>query len=83
MSVLMNVLSVIYVLCSTFIIVLVLLHPREKGGASESIMGSSGNNFYEKNKGRTREGKLKNYTILFSAIFVILTIVLSILNMAI
>ena len=46
-------------------------------------MGSSGNNFYEKNKGRTREGKLKNYTILFSAIFVILTIVLSILNMAI
>ena len=66
-----------------FIIVLVLLQKSEKGGASESIMGSSGNNFYEKNKGRTREGKLKNYTILFSAIFVILTIVLSILNMAI
>ena len=76
MSVLMNVLSVIYVLCC-------ILQKSEKGGASESIMGSSGNNFYEKNKGRTREGKLKNYTILFSAIFVILTIVLSILNMAI
>ena len=83
MSVLMNVLSVIYVLCCIFIIVLVLLQKSEKGGASESIMGSSGNNFYEQNKGITREGKLKNYTILFSAIFVILTIVLSILNMAI
>ena len=83
MSVLMNVLSVIYVLCCIFIIVLVIKKKSEKGGASESIMGSSGNNFYEKNKGRTREGKLKNYTILFSAIFVILTIVLSILNMAI
>ena len=83
MSVLMNVLSVIYVLCCIFIIVLVLLQKSEKGGASESIMGSSGNNFYEKNKGGTSEGKLKNFTILFSAIFVILTIVLSILNMAI
>ena len=73
MSVLMNVLSVIYVLCCIFIIVLVLLQKSEKGGASESIMGSSGNNFYEKNKGRTREGKLKNYTILFSTIFVIVS----------
>ena len=94
MSVLVNVLSVLYVLCCIFIIVLVLLQKSDKelehrpswvdkGGASESIMGSSGNNFYEKNKGRTREGKLKNYTILFSTIFVILTIVLTILNMKI
>ena len=83
MSVLVNVLSVLYVLCCIFIIVLVLLQKSDKGGASESIMGSSGNNFYEKNKGRTREGKLKNYTILFSTIFVILTIVLTIFNMKI
>lgn len=83
MSVLVNVLSVLYVLCCIFIIVLVLLQKSDKGGASESIMGSSGNNFYEKNKGRTCEGKLKNYTILFSTIFVILTIVLTILNMKI
>ena len=76
MSVLVNVLSVLYVLCCIFIIVLVLLQKSDKGGASES-------NFYEKNKGRTREGKLKNYTILFSTIFVILTIVLTILNMKI
>ena len=50
MSVLVNVLSVLYVLCCIFIIVLVLLQKSDKGGASESIMGSSGNNLYEKNK---------------------------------
>ena len=83
MDLLTNILTAVYALCCLIIIVLVLVQKADKGGASESIMGSSGNNFYEKNKGRTREGKLKNYTILFSTIFVILTIVLTILNMKI
>ena len=70
MNVLVNILSVVYVLCCIFIIVLVLLQKSEQGGASESIMGTTANNFYEKNKGRTREGKLKRSTILFSVLFV-------------
>ena len=82
MSVLVNVLSVLYVLCCIFIIVLVLLQKSDKGGASESIMGSSGNNFYEKNKGRTKEGKQKRWTIILAIVFVILTIGLGILYMA-
>ena len=61
--------------------VLLLLQKSEKGGASETIVGSSGSNFYEKNKGRTREGRLKKLTILFSVVFIVLTIVLTILNM--
>lgn len=81
MELLTNILTVIYALCCLIIIVLVLIQKSEKGGASESIMGSSASNFYEKNKGRTREGKLKNYTILFSVVFVILTIALTVLNM--
>ena len=51
------------------------------GGASETIVGSSASNFYEKNKGRTREGRLKRYTIIFSILFVVLTIALTIFNM--
>ena len=54
---------------------------KEDNGASGTIMGSSSNNFYEKNKGRTREGRLKNLTILFSVVFIVLTMVLTILNM--
>ena len=82
MEMLMNILSIVYVLCCIIIIVMVLLQKSEQGGASESIMGSSGSNFYEKNKGRTSEGKLKNSTIFFSVVFVILTVVLTVLNMA-
>ena len=83
MKILMDVLSIVYVLCCILIVVLVLLQKSEQGGASESIMGSTANNFYEKNKGRTRDGKLKRSTILFSVLFVVLTIVLTILNMVV
>ena len=83
MEMLMNILSIVYVLCCIIIIVMVLLQKSEQGGASESIMGSSGSNFYEKNKGRTREGKLKKILqYFFSVVFVILTVVLTVLNMA-
>ena len=37
---------------------------------------------YEKNKGRTKEGKQKKWTIILSIIFAILTIVLGIIYMA-
>ena len=47
--------------------------------ASGTITGSSTNNFYEQNKGRTKEGKLKRWTIILGIVFVILAVVLSIL----
>lgn len=81
MDLLTNILTIVYALCCIVIIVLVLLQKSDKSGASETIVGSSGSNFYEKNKGRTREGRLKNLTILFSVVFIVLTIVLTILNM--
>ncbi len=40
----------------------------EQGGASESIMGSSGSNFYEKIK-EELERKIKNSTIFFSLLY--------------
>lgn len=81
MDLLTNILTIVYALCCIIIIVLVLLQKSEKGGASESIVGSSGSNFYEKNKGRTKEGRLKSLTILFSVVFIVMTVVLTILNM--
>lgn len=79
MEMLMNILSIVYVLCCIIIIVMVLLQKSEQGGASESIMGSSGSNFYEKNKGRTKEGMQKRWTIILGIVFAILTIVLGII----
>ena len=51
----------------------------EKQGASGTITGSSTNNFYEQNKGRTKEGKLKKWTIILGITFAVLAIVLGIL----
>ena len=55
---------------------------KEDAGLSSTITGSSTNNFFEKNKGRTKEGRKKKWTIILGIIFAILTIVLGILYVA-
>lgn len=74
-----NILLVIYAIVCIVLIILATIQTRETNGASGTITGSSTNNFYEQNKGRTKEGKLKKYTIIFGVAFVILAIAVSIL----
>ena len=82
MGIVKGILIVIYFLISLAIIILTLIQSKEYAGLSSTITGSSTNNFYEKNKGRTKEGRQKRWTIILSIAFVILTIVLGILYMA-
>lgn len=82
MGIVKGILIVIYFLISLAIIILTLIQSKEDAGLSSTIIGSSTNNFYEKNKGRTKEGRQKRWTIILSIAFVILTIVLGILYMA-
>ncbi len=70
---------VIYIIVCVSLIVLVTMQNSQKQGASGTITGSSTNNFYEQNKGRTKQGKLKRWTIILGIVFVILAIVLGIL----
>ena len=79
MEIIRTILTVIYFIVAIAVIILALIQTKEDGGASSTIMGTSTNNFYEKNKGRTKEGKQKRWTIILSIIFAILTIVLGIL----
>lgn len=74
-----NIIVVIYAIVCLGLIVLATIQTKDSQGASGTITGSSSNNFYEQNKGRTREGKLKRYTIILGVLFVILAIALSIL----
>ena len=69
----------IYAIVCLVLIVLVLKQSKEDGGASGTIVGASANNFYEKNKGRTKEGKMKRATITLMIVFAVLTITLGIL----
>ncbi len=81
MSIVKGILIAIYFIVAVIIIILTLMQAKEDAGLSAAITGSSTNNFYEKNKGRTKEGKLKRWTIILSIVFAILTIVLGILYM--
>lgn len=77
-----NILYIIYAIICVAIIILTLVQKSEANGAPETITGSSSNNFYDKNKGRTGEGRLKKWTVILGIVFVVLTIVLSILTIA-
>ena len=79
MEILKYIILVIYIIVCIALIVLAIVQKSEKPGASGTITGSSTNNFYEQNKGRTKEGKLKKWTIIFGIVFVILAIALGIL----
>lgn len=82
MEIVRTILTVIYFIIALTVIILALIQTKEDSGISQTITGSSTNNFYEKNKGRTTEGKQKRLMIISSIVFGILTIVLGILYLA-
>ena len=50
--------------------------------SNKTISKSEKNNFFEKNKGRTKEGMLKRWTIILGIVFVLNSIALSIIYIA-
>lgn len=82
MDVIKTILTIIYVIVCLVLIVIALMQSKEDEGASGTIVGSSSSSsFYEKNKGRTKEGKLKKWTIILGLFFAVLTIALGIIYM--
>ena len=70
-----------FIICIALTI-LAMMQSKDDAGLSSTITGSSTNNFFEKNKGRTREGMLKRWTIILGIAFVIITIALSVIYIA-
>ncbi len=82
MEIVKNIVIGIYLVLCLVLIFLILSQSKEDSGASGTIVGSSSSNFYEKNKGRTKEGKIKRTTIALMVVYFILTIVLGIIYIA-
>lgn len=78
MQIIKYILIALYVVNCLALLIVTMMQNKDSNGASGTIVGSSTNNFYEKNKGRTHEGKLKKWTIISGVVFVVLTIVLGI-----
>ena len=79
MEIVRTILTVIYFIIALVVIILALIQTKDDSGLSQTITGSSTSNFYEKNKGRTKEGKQKRMMVISSIIFGILTLVLGVL----
>ena len=79
MQILKGILTGIYLLVSVILIILVMVQSKEDASMSATITGSSSNNFFEQNKGRTKEGKQKRWTIILAVAFVVVGIALSII----
>jgi len=65
MEIIRTILTVIYFIVALAVIILATIQSKDDAGLSSTITGSSTNNFYEKNKGRTKEGKQKRWTIIY------------------
>lgn len=79
MEILKYILIGIFVINCLALIIITMMQSKEDSGLSGTITGSSTNNFYEKNKGRTKEGRLKKITIILGVVFIVLAIVLGII----
>lgn len=79
MQIVKGILLVIYFIVCIAIVILATIQSKDDEGLSSTITGSSTNNFYEKNKGRTRDGALKKATVLLGVFFAIGSIGLSFL----
>ena len=80
MEIVRTIVTIIYLIVCVSIIVLTFMQKKGQAGLSGAIAGSSSSeNFYEKNKGRTKEGSLKKWTIIQGIVFAVLSLVLSVL----
>lgn len=70
----------IYAVVCLVLTYLTFKQTKEEG--SSVITGAAGNNFYEKNKGNTREGKTKKATVVLLVVYFVLTIALGIIYVA-
>ena len=79
MTTLKYIVLAIYVIICIALIIVATIQTKDSSGASGTITGSSTSNFFEKNKGKTKEGKLKRLTIMLAIAFVVLSVALNVL----
>lgn len=79
MEIVKYIVMAIYAVVCLALIVLIMKQSKEDSGVSGTIVGASSNNFYEKNKGKTTEGKMKRATITLMVVFAVLTVALGII----
>lgn len=76
MQIVKGIFIVIYFIVCLALIILAMAQSKEDAGLSSTITGTSTNNFFEKNKANTKEGKQKKWTVILGIVLVVLCIIL-------
>ena len=76
MQILKVILIVIYFAVCLALIILAMMQSKEDSGLSSTITGSSTQNFFEKNKANTKEGRQKKWTVILGIVLVAICIIL-------
>jgi len=74
MQIIKGILIAIYFVICIVLVILTVIQSKGDAGLSSTITGAAAGNFYEQNKGRTREGRLRKWTVILGIIFVVLGI---------
>ena len=79
MEIAKNILIVLYfIVCVALIITTVLQNKEDRNSMEDVAENPRANKYYEKNKSRTKTGRIQKNTIILGVLFAILTIVLGI-----
>lgn len=75
------VLSIALIACSVILVAVILFQSGRDASMSSAVTGSSASNFYNKNKGATKEVILKRFTVVISIIFIVAIIVSNLIQL--
>lgn len=79
MEIAKNILIVLYfIVCAALIITTILQNKEDRNSMEDVAENPRANKYYEKNKSRTKTGRIQKNTIILGVLFAILTIVLGI-----
>lgn len=71
-------LTIIYIVIALALTAVVLTQQGKDPREAASIMGTSGDSFFSKNKAKTREGMLERLTAVAATLFIVMSVVLSV-----
>ncbi len=72
------ILTIILVIAAIAVGLLVMLQKSKSYGLSAGLGGGSGETYFSRNKGRTKEGRLRRYTIIAGIVFFVVAILLNV-----
>ncbi len=65
-------------LISLIITIICLMQEQKPQNATSALSGASNDSFYDKNRGRTKEARLKKFTTILTVLFFVLVLVMDV-----